>query len=126
MVGRVAVMWFIMSQVTKGRVAQPQQPQVFDPDSGKGGMPPAGGMPPGGGAVGAVCDLATGLGPLSVHLAPPFRPGSRRTANSAPGGASRRPCRVLQHDQELRARLALLVRCLSRLFATLGCVSAPT
>ena len=27
-------------------------------------------------------------------------------ANSAPGGASRRPCRVLQHDQELRARLA--------------------
>ena len=36
-------------------------------------------------------------------------------ANSAPGGASRRPCRVLQHDQELRARLALLVRCLSRL-----------
>ena len=27
-------------------------------------------------------------------------------ANSAPGGASRRPCRVLQHDEELHARLA--------------------
>ena len=66
MVGRVAVMWFIMSQVMKGRVAQPQQPQqpqVFDPDSGKGGMPPAGGMQPGGGAVGAGSRLGGHPGP---------------------------------------------------------------
>ena len=63
MVGRVAVMWFIMSQVTKGRVAQPQQPQVFDPDSGKGGMPPAGGMQPGGGAVDAGSRLGGHPGP---------------------------------------------------------------
>ena len=63
MVGRVAVMWFIMSQVTKGRVAQPQQPQVFDPDSSNGGMPPAGGTQPGGGAVDASSRLGGHTGP---------------------------------------------------------------
>ena len=70
MVGRVSVIWFIMSQVMKGRTAQQQQPQVFDPDKGQvggmqpvGGMPPGGGMQPGGGAMSAGGRLGGHPGP---------------------------------------------------------------
>ena len=64
MVGRVSVIWFIMSQVMKGRTAQQQQPQVFDPDKGQvGGMQPVGGVQPGGGAMSAGGRLGGHPGP---------------------------------------------------------------
>ena len=64
MVGRVSVIWFIMSQVMKGRTVQQQQPQVFDPDKGQvGGMQPVGGVQPEGSAMSAGGRLGGHPGP---------------------------------------------------------------